>query len=106
MGKVGLLDQPGGGSDRIPTFLAKFPKTKFALQLSINVMKHTLHKWGGNISSIHNVIGPPGGPPKKETGKVGPKLGQFSSEGGGGSPVPTFWPPKMVHFHEKLKCSE
>ena len=22
-------------------------------------MKHTLHKWGGNISSIHNDIGPP-----------------------------------------------
>ena len=76
MGKVGLLD-----------------KTKFALQLSINVMKHTLHKWGGNISSIHNVIGPPGGPPKKETGKVGPKLGQFSSEGGG-FPCPNFLPPK------------
>lgn len=29
---------------------------KFALQLAINVMKHTLHKWGGNISTIHNVI--------------------------------------------------
>ena len=48
-----------------PNFLAKFPKTKFALQLFINVMKHTLHKWGGNISSIHNVIGPPGGPSKR-----------------------------------------
>ena len=37
-------------------FWAKFPKTKFALQLAINVMKHTLHKWGGNISTIHNAI--------------------------------------------------
>ena len=76
---------------------------KFALQLSINVMKHTLHKWGRNISSIHNVIAPP------QTGKR-EKLGQswanFQGGGGGGSPVPTFWPPKMVHFHEKLKCSE
>ena len=26
MGKVGLLDQPGGGSDRIPTFWQNFPK--------------------------------------------------------------------------------
>ena len=32
------------------------PKTKYAMQLAINVMKHTLHKWGGNISTIHNVI--------------------------------------------------
>ena len=23
-----------------------------------NVMKHTIHKWGGDISSIHEVIGP------------------------------------------------
>merc|ERR1711989_120106 len=85
MGKVGILSQPGrGGVLPNPNFLAKFPKTKFALQLSINVMKHTLHKWGGNISSIHNVIGPPRGAPNGKTGKVGPKLGQFSSEGGAG----------------------
>jgi len=24
-----------------------------------NVMKHTIHKWGSNISSIHEVLGPP-----------------------------------------------
>ena len=82
MAKVGILSQPGWGeTDRIP----KFSKTRFALQLSINVMKHTLHKWGGNISSIHNVIGPP------QTGKR-EKLGQswdnFQARGGG-SPVPT-----------------
>ena len=90
MGKVGLLDQPGGGVWPNPNFLAKFPKTKFALQLSINVMKHTLHKWGGNISSIHNVIGPP----KKITARLGKKkrkkLGQFPSEGGG-FPCPNFF---------------
>merc|ERR1711947_47752 len=50
-------------------FLSNFSKTKFALELSINVMKHTLHKWGGNISSIHNVIGPP----KKITARLGKK---------------------------------
>ena len=38
MGKVGLLDQPGGGVWPNPNFLAKFPKTKFALQLAINVI--------------------------------------------------------------------
>ena len=42
MGKVGILSQPGGGVWPNPNFLAKFPKTKFALQLAINVMKHTL----------------------------------------------------------------
>ena len=49
-------------------------------------MKHTLHKWGGNISSIHNVIGPPQKITArlgKKAGKLGPKLGQFPSEGGG-----------------------
>ena len=35
------------GSDRIPAFWPTLPKQKFALQLAINVMKHTLHKWGG-----------------------------------------------------------
>ena len=24
-----------------------------------NVMKHTIHKWGSNISSMHVVLGPP-----------------------------------------------
>ena len=24
-----------------------------------NVMKHTIHKWGSNILSIHEVLGPP-----------------------------------------------
>ena len=41
---------------RIPTFYWNFPKTKIALELSINVMRHTIHKWGGNISSIHFII--------------------------------------------------
>ena len=46
------------GSDKIPTFCNFFSqkKNKFALELSINVVKHTLHKWRGNISSIYNVI--------------------------------------------------
>ena len=46
MVKVGLLDQPGEGVWPNPNFLAKFPKTKFALQLAINVMKHTCTKGG------------------------------------------------------------
>ena len=41
-------------------------------------MKHTIHKWGGHISSIHEVIGP-----------------QHTS-------VPT----KNENFHEKIKCLE
>ena len=36
-------------------FLLKLTKTKFAMELFINVMKHTIHKWGA-ISSIHGVI--------------------------------------------------
>ena len=105
--KLVFWTNQGGGVWPNPNFLAKFPKTKFALQLSINVMKHTLHKWGGNISSIHNVIGPPGGPPKRENGKSWAKVGTiFKRGGGGGAPFPPFWPPKKVHFHDKLKCSE
>merc|ERR1711989_122353 len=93
MGKVGILSQPGrGGVLPNPNFLAKFPKTKFALQLSINVMKHTLHKWGGNISSIHNVIGPPGGPPKRETGKVGIRS----------DPPPSKKPLTSISFHVNI----
>ena len=30
-------------------FLLKFTKTIFALELSTNVMKHTIHEWGGDI---------------------------------------------------------
>ena len=49
-------------------------------------------------------------PPNGKTGKVGPKLGQFSSEGGGVPLSQPEKPPKMVHFHEEkyaqnsLKC--
>ena len=61
-------------------------------------MKHTLRKWGGNISSIHDVIGPP------QTGKR-EKLGQswdnFQARGGVPLSQPEN-PPKMVHFHEKF----
>ena len=77
--KVGLLDQPGGGLTESQLFWQNFP-TKFALQLTINVMKHTRHIWGDNIPSIHKVIGPPTAIlGKKRTGKVETKLGQFSS---------------------------
>ena len=41
-----------------PKFLLKLSKTKFSLEPYRNVMKHTLHKWGGNILSIHEGIGP------------------------------------------------
>ena len=44
-----------------------------------NVMKHTIHKWGGNISSIHEVIGP------QHTG------------------IPQSQPKKNENFHEKNK---
>ena len=39
-----------------PKFLLKFSKVKFAL---VNVMKHTIHKWGSNTLSIHEGLGPP-----------------------------------------------
>ena len=83
MAKVGLLDQLGvGGSNRIPTFWPTLPKQKFALQLAINVMKHTLHKWGGNISSIHNVIGTPKKLPPDWAKKM-EKVGPIPKRGGG-----------------------
>ena len=44
----------------------------------INVMKHTKHKWGGDISSIHEVIGPQHTSPNQ----------------------------KNENFHEKIKCLE
>ena len=47
-----------------------------------NVMKHTIHKWGGDISSIHEVIGP-----------------QYTS-------IPTNPNQKNENFHEKIKCLE
>ena len=43
-----------------------------------NVMKHIVHNWGDNISSIHDGIGPPFVIPTK----------------------------KNEIFHEKIKCSE
>ena len=49
--KLGILSQL--------KFLSNFSKTKFALELPINVMKHIIHRWGVNISSNHLVIGPP-----------------------------------------------
>ena len=115
--------------------MSNLSKSKFALELSINVMKHTLHKWGSNISSIHNVIGPP----KKITARLGKKNGKSwaNSQARGGVPmsqlflkakgekteksgkswansqarggVPLSQPKKnqkMVNFHEKLNCSE
>ena len=95
--KFGLLDQTGGGVWPNPNFLSNFSKTKFALELSINVMKHTLHKWGGNISSIHNVIGPP------QTGKR-EKLGQswdnFQARGGG-FPCPNLETPQKWYIFMK-----
>ena len=47
-----------------------------------NVMKHTIHKWGVDISSIHEVIGP-----------------QYTS-------IPTNPNQKNENFHEKIKCLE
>ena len=49
-------------------------------------MKHTIHKWGGNISSIHNAIGPP----KKITARLGKKKQKSwanSQARGGGVPM-------------------
>ena len=34
--------------------------------MAINVMKHMVHKWGGNILSIHEGIGPPNRRPKQK----------------------------------------
>ena len=53
------LFQPtsGGGLTEDQLFL-KFAKTKLTFVMVRNVMKHTIHKWGGDISSIHEVIGP------------------------------------------------
>ena len=45
-------------------------------------MKHTIHKWGVDISSIHEVIGP-----------------QYTS-------IPTNPNQKNENFHEKIKCLE
>ena len=89
--KATNIKNTAGKSARVwpnPNFLSNFSKTKFALELSINVMKHTLHKWGGNISSIHNVIGPP----KNITARLGKKNGKSwanSQARGGGFHVPT-----------------
>ena len=56
--KLGILSQL--------KFLSNFSKTKFALELPINVMKHIIHRWGVDISSIHVVIGPPIRHPNQE----------------------------------------
>merc|ERR1711974_557224 len=69
------------------------------LELSINVMKYTLHKWGGNISSIHNVIGPLKKNYRQAGQKKWKKLGQFPSEGG--SHVPTFFKIKKGEKKQK-----
>ena len=53
--KVGNLDQQGVWPN--PNFLLKFFKIKFALINGQNVMKHTIHKWGSNILSIHEGLG-------------------------------------------------
>ena len=58
-GKIGDFVPTGGGGSANPKFLSNFSKTKFALELPINVMKHIIHRWGVDISSIHVVIGPP-----------------------------------------------
>ena len=55
----GILSQLRGGGSANPKFLSNFSKTKFTLELPINVMKHIIHRWGVDISSIHVVIGPP-----------------------------------------------
>ena len=88
MEKVGLLDQTGGGGLTESQLFVKFSKTKFALELSINVMKHTLHKWGGNISSTHTIYWTPQKNYRQAGQKKRKKLGQFPSEGRG-SPVLT-----------------
>ena len=98
MGKVGLLDQPGGGAVwPNPNFLAKFPKTKFALQLSINVMKRTLYNCGGIISSIHNVIGPP---QTEKREKLGQSWDNFQARGGG-FPRPNLKAPQKWYIFMK-----
>ena len=50
---------------------------------------HTLHKWGGNISSIHNVIEP-------SKYFVGPTWDKFSTRGG--TPFPSSNLPKNGTF--------
>ena len=55
-GKNLLFCTIGGGGLK---FLLKFTKTIFALELSTNVMKHTIHEWGGDIFYFHNLTGPP-----------------------------------------------
>ena len=46
-------------------------------------MKHTLHKWGGNISSIHNIIGNPPKNYRARLGKKTGKVGNFQARVGG-----------------------
>ena len=36
----------GGWGVANPKFLSNFSKTKFALELHINLMKHIIHRWG------------------------------------------------------------
>ena len=59
-----------GGVLMNPNFLSNFSKTKFALELSKNVMKH-IHKWGSNAVSIHEVVGAPIPCPKLFHQKIG-----------------------------------
>ena len=39
----------GEGSDPIPSCYPNFPKQNFSWKMARNVMKHIVHKWGGNI---------------------------------------------------------
>ena len=55
--KVGILSW-GGGVWPNPNFFQNWPKLNLPWYMAINVMKHTIHKWGGNILWIHEVIGP------------------------------------------------
>ena len=48
----------GEGGSANPKLLSNFSKTKFALELPINVMKYIIHRWGVDIFSIHVTIGP------------------------------------------------
>ena len=67
-------------------FWAKFPKTKFALQLAIN---------GEAISHQFIMLLDP---PKRENGKSWAKVGTIFKRGGGGFPCPNFLAPQNGTF--------
>ena len=56
--KLGNLYQTGWGGSTDYQLFVKFSKKIFSLEMSINVMKHTIPKWGADISSIYGGLGP------------------------------------------------